>query len=783
MRIKNILVKLVCTSFWIATWASNATDHEKWLVLQTGSTGLPGGSIRSLLIDNECFLWVGGGGSPEEAGIALYDGNSLLNITHLYGIFPRGYGVNTIARDSTGNLWLNNQTGYPENGAISRFDGEKWTHFFPKGLLKIVTDRDGTIYAGSWYGLYRFDGSDWYIVPIPGFNDIYVIDIEFDIQHDMWLLTDVGFILKRQDTYESIPPPINFEDVQSFVIDFKNDKWIINRTRDEHYHFHYQLVHYNGQSWNILSAENSLLPDAIFETLTIDSTNTVWLGTSEGAYIVDPQVQEPQLVEPLQSHHITTITVDSRDRKWIGTSEGDLLMVNDSDILTLASDEIGLQSNYVNKIVKDRQGKMWIACESGGLAFAEGTKISTWPADNLIQEYHRCAVTALAVDSINTVWAGIGGDGLLKIEQGENELLTTLNSALPDNNIADIFVDSQNRKWIATKKGVALYDQQTWTTIDSNNSELRGAKISAITVDRAGIAWIASEIGLNKYDGEQWTCYTPDNSPLPDAWIHALAVDEKNHLWIGTHNNLAVLDSEEWTIYTMDNSILSSPRIGGFDFSKSGMKWIINLPYWYYGHDTGGGIFRIEDDQWQELSYIEMANPTDVEYDDDGNLWVATCPHTYDIQLESVGGGVLIYNENGIERPTFPSHKGNICPLRLKAEPDTTDTDEPGTSDPDTTETDEPDSSVLRYSIAPNPAYKMTTITYKLDTLATACIEIYDILGQKLYQSTAELQPAGTYQTVWRGVNNSGQAVSSGVYICQIRIQNDLFRRKFTLLR
>ncbi|MBN2010366.1 T9SS type A sorting domain-containing protein [candidate division KSB1 bacterium] len=71
----------------------------------------------------------------------------------------------------------------------------------------------------------------------------------------------------------------------------------------------------------------------------------------------------------------------------------------------------------------------------------------------------------------------------------------------------------------------------------------------------------------------------------------------------------------------------------------------------------------------------------------------------------------------------------------------------------------------------PNPFNPETTISYELPEMGTVDINIFNIVGQHVKTVFSGTQMAGVNNIQWRGDNDFGQQVSSGVYLCQIRYQ------------
>ncbi|MCI0690404.1 IPT/TIG domain-containing protein [candidate division KSB1 bacterium] len=70
----------------------------------------------------------------------------------------------------------------------------------------------------------------------------------------------------------------------------------------------------------------------------------------------------------------------------------------------------------------------------------------------------------------------------------------------------------------------------------------------------------------------------------------------------------------------------------------------------------------------------------------------------------------------------------------------------------------------------PNPFNPSTTIKYDLAATSEVTVAIFDILGKPVRTLVSERQPAGRYAIKWDGRDSHGRHVSSGVFICQLRV-------------
>jgi hypothetical protein len=69
----------------------------------------------------------------------------------------------------------------------------------------------------------------------------------------------------------------------------------------------------------------------------------------------------------------------------------------------------------------------------------------------------------------------------------------------------------------------------------------------------------------------------------------------------------------------------------------------------------------------------------------------------------------------------------------------------------------------------PNPFNSMTTVRYALPTETDVRIDVYNILGQKVRTLVDGIQTAGYKSVNWDGKNESGEDVSSGIYLYRIQ--------------
>jgi len=86
-------------------------------------------------------------------------------------------------------------------------------------------------------------------------------------------------------------------------------------------------------------------------------------------------------------------------------------------------------------------------------------------------------------------------------------------------------------------------------------------------------------------------------------------------------------------------------------------------------------------------------------------------------------------------------------------------------------------------SIYPNPFNPSTRIIYELSVPGPARLVIYDARGRQIRTLVAETLPAGRHELVWRGRDDRGQAVASGLYIVRMEADGVNDVRKLIMLQ
>ncbi|MDZ7821579.1 MAG: FlgD immunoglobulin-like domain containing protein [Candidatus Marinimicrobia bacterium] len=83
----------------------------------------------------------------------------------------------------------------------------------------------------------------------------------------------------------------------------------------------------------------------------------------------------------------------------------------------------------------------------------------------------------------------------------------------------------------------------------------------------------------------------------------------------------------------------------------------------------------------------------------------------------------------------------------------------------------------------PNPFNPTTNLQYGLPEASDVDLMIFDITGRRIKSWHVSNQQAGWHKVIWDGTNQSGQQVSTGVYIYCLRADNFVDTKKMVFMK
>ena len=90
---------------------------------------------------------------------------------------------------------------------------------------------------------------------------------------------------------------------------------------------------------------------------------------------------------------------------------------------------------------------------------------------------------------------------------------------------------------------------------------------------------------------------------------------------------------------------------------------------------------------------------------------------------------------------------------------------------------------VALYQNYPNPFNPSTTIRFFLKNDAESSLNIYDTNGRLILNLFEGFQSAGSKSFSWNGTNQSGQKVTTGIYIYRLDVNGVAYNKKMIFIK
>lgn len=305
----------------------------------------------------------------------------------------------------------------------------------------------------------------------------------------------------------------------------------------------------------------------------------------ESPYHMINLTQYDPYYDPIVKNRITDIHFDGTNKVlWVGTFGRGLLKLNfkgDNINRIRLDNEIG----YINGVAQDANGYIWLATEKNGIhkSIEKGVSpdlhFALWEKSNKNNNY------CLHQDKNGSLWFGDDKGNILWVNPTTNEMVTYQPKPLAtDSNVTaailKLYLNSRNHLWIATEKGVMIYNYQTKECVASQPYMKEFGKVTAICEDGDGTMWLGTENGLCRanHEGNQikLTAGYEKKIDLTPGKVLALYLNNYNQLFASYADKIIQIDGKEKNVSStmILQKDLSNGHIACMIDDKNGNTWL-----------------------------------------------------------------------------------------------------------------------------------------------------------------------------------------------------------------
>jgi ligand-binding sensor domain-containing protein len=620
-------------------------------------------------------------------------------------------------------------------------------------IKSIVIDSVGNKWLGSWGGgLIKYDNESWqvYNQKNSGLNNDFIEAVTIDSSGNLWIAPNFMSVIK----YDGInwisyndSSVLGSSDVSYLNVDKLGQLWVATRWGG--------VTKYDGVEWQTYAPHNSQIPDSYINTIFIDDSNFVWVGTSTGGMAFVNWTSF--FNSPIPSKKINSIVTINGHEKWIGSEKG-ITTYDDFNWNVIQFPNLNLLSNEIFNLESDNSGNTIIAT---GFAFPYIIKYFQNHFEEIFT--YSIAPLELEIDEDNIIWIADMGTGVGKYDGVNWTYYNSSNSGLTNDYVLCVYPDGDSLIWFGTWGGLYKFDGDRWMNYNSSNSPLVSDNVSAVVRDKNSILWIGqiprtiggSDGGLFSFDGTEWTWYNYDNSSLPSNRVIKLKIGQNNAKWIATQpfpadyedlgGGVACLTEDStWIVYDTSSSKIETNWITDIAVDTGGFVFVTTKPMWKGPINTsefyGGGVYVIKD-SIRSLFQVNNSALCDnhvsaISIDIYGNKWFGT------------KNGITVYNENGVI--TSIENSTNVF-------------------------------NDFEYHLLqnyPNPFNSSTIIKYQIPASGNVTLKVYDILGSKVATIVDNFQNEGRYE-----VNFNASKLASGVYLYRLKINDYVDTKKMLMIK
>lgn len=447
--------------------------------------------------------------------------------------------VNSIAQDSTGDMWFATRAG------IVSYDGVVWKiHKVNEdeplgGFSKIIIDKKGIIWTvtrNSPFILWSFDGKKWKSISVPsglaesrgGYKSFTLAEsgdetsLAFGTSMGLYILNDGHWELfnDKNGLVDSYVNSVASSNGKFYVATNNGISVISGNDIDNDLN---KLLGVNKRKITGIAIEEG-------DPQTIWLTGIEWVGYIENDIFTIISDSVKSIFDYPTRLYTSVLLPDKNSGLYFGSPRKLIYISKHDRILKHIGPENGLVAEGVTSMMIDMEDNFWFASLRGV------SKISNLRFESYYKRNGLFDNEVSAITETNDGKMVFGHNGGISVFD-DNKILKLVfpsanNVSIQDSRVIDIDIDSDNTIWAAVARmGVAKLESPDKIIWYGEDTGLKGA-INSVLVDDLGILWAGGRYGLFRFSEGKFKSY--QTGELDDAQIRKIFQGPDNSLYLGT---------------------------------------------------------------------------------------------------------------------------------------------------------------------------------------------------------------------------------------------------------
>jgi len=574
---------------WIGTQNGlnrfNGETFDVYIFNPLDSNSISNNWIYNIAEDNAGNLWVG-----TKGGLNKY----IINENHFQRISYQtnfSYDITQYFYDilclKNGNLLINT----PPVISIYNPETDSFDHYKSNleydGAVKdvkipVLEDVNGRIWIGSTNGLTAFSLQTKEFSYFPFItrqgeltHNVNITALFKDKKGELWVGTTIGLFNLNTAKNRFEESQFEYGSLEKFsfdneciraLIEDKEGNLIVGTEGNGLFVFALAKKPVTVQNY---TSENSEIGHNIVQTLIIDRSENLWIGTLSGISKTDLKKKKFHLYRNSNSPNsldllgnvIASLYKNDDGVLWVGNWGQGLNLVNRNTnkvehFSTLHEGNHKIPNDFVHVIFRDAEKNIWLGTRNGVLIYDK-------PNNKFVPFYRFFKTTGLPkLDNIriymiiqdhnSDYWIGTQ-NGLYKINVKSSTYELFQNEQNENHNISANLVyclleDSEGLIWIATVNGLDVYNPETKEIrhFKKEESGLVDDFVISLCEDKNGRIWIGTATYANRYDKRDSTfTWFSNEHGLPNNRIFEIAKDKNNDMWFATGKGLCKFNEKQ----------------------------------------------------------------------------------------------------------------------------------------------------------------------------------------------------------------------------------------------